>query len=1142
MMPLDSENSRREIERLLSGNDRLQAREQLTLASAASENDLWLWSAHARIEAEEGNNQVALNAFRHAADLAVSSGSSQEAVMLLEQALAAADASGHGVEILGLLQRLVRVQPDDPRINYRLGRHLYDLGQHQAAIPYLRIAGPVLREQDDAFWLYTTALALTGGYEELMQLEPVMDEMAVAVPAPYGPYRHLALARLSLSFVRVKVLDRIASVEASSAWLDASVLAARIKSAIAASRPFSFIPLADGEARFLSYLSARVHKILRPAELSAMINSIWPVWFGRNIDQFDRQAVLTLGQKILQAVDSADVTGIAGSGMVAADHYHFGFLAEMQGMILKPDGRHYTSALVHESLHGIAPFLKPLLQDLPFIGFVGCHADLAARLAQHCNITRAVCYLVPGESGRMEPPLSPAEAACFPEFHDRILATLEVPFQGAVFLVSAGLPGKVYAARIKELGGIAIDIGRMADRWMGCDIQPGLPDTTSFWTLPPLQPASAPPDAVPEEPVLKLDGLPPRVLMQRERCLDIIVTPEATLAVLEDDSRVEIRRDGGPVTDFGEGWTPTHLYAESWPILLLELRHESGHEATWFLDGDFNVRQHGFAELDFNDKELLRSRLQRGFEAVADHVLRGALAPASGDRGVLRINPGTLQQVLQPVVYREAGRTTIVPLDILASHEALRQETRRGQLVALSMDHVRATMGQRIVDMAAAAIRIQAVSLASPVDGHALQTDISICINNFILAYRFYDKRHDLPFFAVASTHVCKIVALYFPLTNQCIPMNDAESQQLTAQMPFNAIDKALREHVLLFGRRLLPYLQAPSREIAVQCWHDHLGHHLWQELTGLDTLQRALPPEALPPVLVVDTARTEMFGPIDALFPAFAGKVDRSADNVRPMIDLVYRRRLCLISPTDSYVRTALSDRIITLAGEAVDLETDRRLSLELKAAQRPVVLLGLRVENRTVVNFSQFCEDFVEMVRAETGGRAAIVIDGHNSNGAHVFESAGPDGARTPVDVEHEIVGKLQQRFAGSGLIFIDTIGATMHRSIFWGHHCNFFVTPWGAGLAKYKWIANKPGLVLAGQLYQRLGFDLHIYDAAEFLESPTPMTIIDIADVADAPDDIPLILINEPQRCNFRVDMLGVRRKFRTLLAETGSPVLS
>jgi hypothetical protein len=47
------------------------------------------------------------------------------------------------------------------------------------------------------------------------------------------------------------------------------------------------------------------------------------------------------------------------------------------------------------------------------------------------------------------------------------MAEISVPFPGACYLIGAGLLGKIYADRIRQLGGIAIDIGALVDGWVG---------------------------------------------------------------------------------------------------------------------------------------------------------------------------------------------------------------------------------------------------------------------------------------------------------------------------------------------------------------------------------------------------------------------------------------------------------------------------------------------------------------------------------------------------------------------------------------------------------------------------------------------------------------------------------------------------
>ncbi len=55
----------------------------------------------------------------------------------------------------------------------------------------------------------------------------------------------------------------------------------------------------------------------------------------------------------------------------------------------------------------------------------------------------------------------------FPALMEREIPDLMARAPGLVVLVGAGLLGKLYCARVKALGGIALDVGSMLDVWAG---------------------------------------------------------------------------------------------------------------------------------------------------------------------------------------------------------------------------------------------------------------------------------------------------------------------------------------------------------------------------------------------------------------------------------------------------------------------------------------------------------------------------------------------------------------------------------------------------------------------------------------------------------------------------------------------------
>jgi len=59
------------------------------------------------------------------------------------------------------------------------------------------------------------------------------------------------------------------------------------------------------------------------------------------------------------------------------------------------------------------------------------------------------------------------DVAFWPEFFDDLRTRIAVREPGEVFLVGAGVLGKELCLRIKELGGIALDMGSSLDRMVG---------------------------------------------------------------------------------------------------------------------------------------------------------------------------------------------------------------------------------------------------------------------------------------------------------------------------------------------------------------------------------------------------------------------------------------------------------------------------------------------------------------------------------------------------------------------------------------------------------------------------------------------------------------------------------------------------
>lgn len=199
-------------------------------------------------------------------------------------------------------------------------------------------------------------------------------------------------------------------------------------------------------------------------------------------------ALARLNAALSRSLESADILCAPAAERLARDHYHRGYLAYLDWHVTAILNRRpniaVADAQISTELHQADPWLERLLRGQEWIGFIGPHPDLAQRLGVQLGIPAHTTTLIPGEMRLPDREGLKRGDEHFPDRYEEILAGLILPRPGSVVLVAAGLLGKVYCARVKELGGIAIDIGSVADAWLGFKSRPGQYEPPEKWLLP----------------------------------------------------------------------------------------------------------------------------------------------------------------------------------------------------------------------------------------------------------------------------------------------------------------------------------------------------------------------------------------------------------------------------------------------------------------------------------------------------------------------------------------------------------------------------------------------------------------------------------------------------------------------------------
>jgi FkbM family methyltransferase len=113
--------------------------------------------------------------------------------------------------------------------------------------------------------------------------------------------------------------------------------------------------------------------------------------------------------------------------------------------------------------------LGRLLYKRKHVGLVSCHPRLADMLKTTYGIGSVEFYKIPGEKIHAEELGSAeSEGQHWPNRFDDLCNIFdEGDRRGQLFLVAAGFLGKIYAAKLKRSGAVVIDIGAVADLWMG---------------------------------------------------------------------------------------------------------------------------------------------------------------------------------------------------------------------------------------------------------------------------------------------------------------------------------------------------------------------------------------------------------------------------------------------------------------------------------------------------------------------------------------------------------------------------------------------------------------------------------------------------------------------------------------------------
>lgn len=273
-----------------------------------------------------------------------------------------------------------------------------------------------------------------------------------------------------------KAMDALEKLKDSGSYLDAKEAHQYVMSAVTERRPFSFVRLGDGEGAWLSFNSYDEGRY--GALYDANRRSFLFDWFGSDRllkdDDFLRFSInlqkefaahdllgIPPAARLLQERGFLSMRGISAAVNV------FRFLDIFDGV----SGQKLCSNSINLTLNGIG-FYQDLLAASETVNLITSQSGLADMLRAR-GIKVGDVVNVPGDSRNFWRADETGEPLCqYPGFHNETKEKLRSRMHyGDTWLVAAGFVGKSSISVVRERGGIAFDLGSLADHW----VRDGLP-------------------------------------------------------------------------------------------------------------------------------------------------------------------------------------------------------------------------------------------------------------------------------------------------------------------------------------------------------------------------------------------------------------------------------------------------------------------------------------------------------------------------------------------------------------------------------------------------------------------------------------------------------------------------------------------
>jgi hypothetical protein len=536
------------------------------------------------------------------------------------------------------------------------------------------------------------------------------------------------------------------------------------------------------------------------------------------------------------------------------------------------------------------------------------------------------------------------------------------------------------------------------------------------------------------------------------------------------------------------------LYVLSW-------KNDNAKDGLWFFNADlqFITDQNLLSDANFSNTNL--AKLWHSYlEDVSRRIWYALTTP-----GLLQSHPNFAPQetfisksVLQDV--QQIINSFIPPWQIVSLDK-------RDNLASVLGSHYPPIKKDYLVDSLESsdtdnwqdkAVLVGCIEIKCPFSGNLIQSNESIYLGLGKTVFYRFESRGEV-FFLISGLNESEKFSVYFPRRNAvCL-----RTKILEVYIP-----KSSANFFLMFVQLwclIRPYLlNNNTKEIVLlSTGSKFLGHSLWNNLSALERMEKNSILSKVSDIYICEN-NEGFFGSIECLFSTVKSKI--RFFNKQTRLNYYKDNKLLFIAGS-KFIPRSITDKIINYSlSPSLRKSFSQDMQGFLKERFCIVILFTLRFHNRSWLDQEKGICEIIIRLSQRFSGRIALIIDGHNTNhnGNYLYSMAGNDLEKEKDvqvgEIEYTTAERIRNTISSDRITVINTIGCSVIESINWSLLCDFFVAPWGAGLTKYKWITNSPGLVYSSHKVLTEKPDLHIYDDPQYREDAYPCEYVDPAMVDD------------------------------------------